>query len=489
MKSESDLATIFELRDQDEARRYVLQGLWLARAMPLNIESLQSSLNWCTEILAEGNPLPPVGFVLDVGHVAQAASRYATAQPLMQLPPVDQNLLRRYEDHVLGKFYADMSFERGTDAIARYQLRDRDRSIAYLINQARERADFGGAIFSPGVLKSIASQPAEDTLREAWDWMETDSGFSPQLTATIEEMIHSIRAVGELLAKEDIFELEHGTALAQFGQRLALRQSLRAATLLENNLSRNKPRSLAKSHAVATNLVDEDFYPVGGFSSISNKGTIESLLRSELAYIEDDESRRPDLFDIRYVRDELLYYSRDENQFFRQRRTLIILLRPDLVAARFKDHQLPWQRVIMMIAMIQVAIHRLIDWLSSESLVFQLAFVTDAGASPLVNERMLLETLFREEIASAIVQILELPNPRINQHCQELAKRSRCQVLDVTCGESERFPIKIDGCVRLNIDAAIPTLLIDDEPQMIDSFESATEAWQIILLRCLQNWI
>ena len=40
---------------------------------------------------------------------------------------------------------------------------------------------------------------------------------------------------------------------------------------------------------------------------------------------------------MKFLRDELLYYSRDENQFLRRRRTFVFALFPDLVDARFKD--------------------------------------------------------------------------------------------------------------------------------------------------------
>ena len=72
-----------------------------------------------------------------------------------------------------------------------------------------------------------------------------------------------------------------------------------------------------RRYSVATNIMEEDHYPIGGFTSISNRGTVESMVRSELAYI--DEGMRPDLFDIKFARNELLFYSRDENQFLRRR--------------------------------------------------------------------------------------------------------------------------------------------------------------------------
>ena len=51
---------------------------------------------------------------------------------------------------------------------------------------------------------------------------------------------------------------------------------------------------------------------------------------------------------MKFVRDELFYYSRDENQFLRRRRAFVFVLFPDLVAARFKDPELPYQRIVML---------------------------------------------------------------------------------------------------------------------------------------------
>ena len=89
---------------------------------------------------------------------------------------------------------------------------------------------------------------------------------------------------------------------------------------------RNKVKPLAGRREVPTRVLDEDTYPVGGFTSLSTKGTVESLLQSQLAYMEREPELRPDLFDVKYVRDELYYYSRDENQFLRRRRTFVFCL-------------------------------------------------------------------------------------------------------------------------------------------------------------------
>src|SRR5262249_20230502 len=152
----------------------------------------------------------------------------------------------------------------------------------------------------------------------------TREGLMPVLPALYEGLVAAAREMHDALGPEDVFELEHGTALAAFSQRVGLRQVLQAAAEFEAEGAPERPRVHARRHDVATRILDEDTYPVGGFSSISTRGSIESLLHSQLAYMESGE--RPDLFDIKFVRDELLYYARDENQFFRRRRTFVFAL-------------------------------------------------------------------------------------------------------------------------------------------------------------------
>ena len=133
-------------------------------------------------------------------------------------------------------------------------------------------------------------------------------------------------------------------------------------------------------------MLDEDQYPVGGYTSISTRGSIESLLHSQLAYMEDES---PDLFDMKFVRDELFYYSRDENQFLRRRRAFVFVLFPDLLAARFKDPELPHQRIVMLQSAILALVRRLTEWLSTDAIRFEVLFVQDGEKKPLAEEATL----------------------------------------------------------------------------------------------------
>src|SRR5207247_405801 len=116
-------------------------------------------------------------------------------------------------------------------------------------------------------------------------------GPLPILVDMYEALARTMRSTADVLGPEDIFELERKTAIAQFGQRVALRQVLHAAKMLDDALPHRQPRLSGRRHHVPTRILEEDTYPVGGFASISTRGSVESLLHSQLALMERD---RPD---------------------------------------------------------------------------------------------------------------------------------------------------------------------------------------------------
>src|SRR5579884_2142362 len=425
------MSKTYELRDLDEARQFLAQGLWLQRVRAPAAAMVRPALRWALEVASAGEPLPPVGFVADLGHAALGADWEAKAgREALPVPGLPTGLLRTYEDYVLGKLYADWTFARAGDALRHYQgeehERDQARGLAFLVKQFRDRADFAGVELSPGVIKALLESPGQEALARGWDSLNRD-GLHPLLAELYGSLIAAARRTAEVLAPEDVFELEHGTALAEFGERVALRQALQAASRLEANLPARRIRPLAGRQEVPTRVLDEDTYPVGGFSSLSTRGTVESLLHSQLAYMEKDE--RPDLFDVKFLRDELLYYARDENQFLRRRRTFVFVLYPDLDQTRFKDRGLDYQRGILLLGLLYTIVCKLSAWLSTDALSFHFLFVVEGENDPLKAERDLLASLLMEEIANGSVQLVTVPENKIEGLCANWARRSLCHAL------------------------------------------------------------
>jgi hypothetical protein len=476
-----------ELRDQEQARRFLLHGLWLQRVLPVTPASVAPALEWALEVAANGHPLPPVGFVADLGHTAFApeADARTNREPAAGLG-LPAGLARTYEDYVLGRLYADWTFERASDALRHYEGRQRARGLAYLIDRIQDRAGFRGVHFSPAVIKGLQKESPEKLLAAGWESLQRD-GLLPLLPELYEALIAATRRTAELLGPEDVFELEHGTALDDLGQRVALRQVLQMADRLQAALPHHRLRPRSGRQEVPTRVLDEDTYPVGGFSSLSTRGSVESLLHSQLAYIEPEQ--RPDLFDVKFLRDELLYYSRDENQFLRRRRTFVFALFPDLTHARFKDTDLPCQRIVLLLALLVVAVRKLSDWLSTDALLFEFLFVEEKAPGPLTPEQNLLKSVLRDEVSNGTVELHSTPTAAgVAAHCAGRARRSLCHCLSVADSDQ---PVEAEAvaCGRLVLDGRWPALAEGTEVPVRPEVEEALDGWTLALENLLRLWI
>ena len=88
-----------ELRSPDDARAFLLQGLHLQRLLPVRADSVRPALEWALEIASAGQPLPPVGFVADLGFTALGKDRQSRQGG--EDAGLAHGLLRAYEDRNL----------------------------------------------------------------------------------------------------------------------------------------------------------------------------------------------------------------------------------------------------------------------------------------------------------------------------------------------------------------------------------------------------
>lgn len=474
-----------ELRDLDDARRYVLQGLWLGRVARPQAASVAPVLGWVNAIIGNGDPLPPVGFVADLGHIAFGLES-GTAKDHAIIPGWSPALADNYHHHVLGKFYADANFERASYALVRYEGKDRPRGLAFIARQFRERAKLGGVEFSNAVVRTLLQANPNELLAEGYESFTRD-GPHPLLAKQYEELISASRKLSEVLGPEDVIALEQRTALADMSRFVAHRQILTFTALLESRLPARPLRPLVGRREVPTRVLDEDQYPVGGYTSISNRGSIESLLHSQLAYMEEKES--PDLFDMKFVRDELFYYSRDENQFLRRRRTFAFAFAPDLLAARFKDEELPCQRIVLACSTVLALVRKLTAWLSTDALHFELHFVKAGSNEPLAEEAELFEILLRELIANKTASVIHSPTiEAVAAHCSRLSRQSQVQVLELAAEPTMAEP---DGAVRTALQVMAPRPALFDgygQPVPLEA-DDALEAWYAAVRVLLEFWV
>ncbi|MGM0600271.1 MAG: hypothetical protein ACQETH_10700 [Candidatus Rifleibacteriota bacterium] len=131
---------------------------------------------------------------------------------------------------------------------------------------------------------------------------------------------------------DDIFEIGHPQLFSRAADRLFYRRMVNAMHGL-GTWTRSIFTLKEESSWVVTKYGEPQVLPLGGYDELTNKGTISSIVPSELAYM--DESMEFDLFDYKFIENQLMYFKRDSGAVFRIRRDIRIKLR----LSEFFEHE------------------------------------------------------------------------------------------------------------------------------------------------------
>jgi hypothetical protein len=387
---------------------WLCAGLGLARLQKAEDQRIAETLSWLVAALAECAALPPPGVILDLGRMLLGAG-LEDCPPLPIAEPRLRTALRAYEEQILGRLAVDLQFQAAVDAAARLPAAERAEAVAVFCAQVLQRLGFEAGIqLSPATARRVLAHPPAELLERGLAALARSGagGPLPALAAGYEGLVQRARHQHALCGPKEVFVLENLGVLRGLTGRVAIEQMLEAAQRLDRELPRRLRAGARRRGNTGTRVDEEGAYPTGGFSAISTSGSIESLVCSELVYMEDGEEI--DLFDVRYAEGELLFYTRDESVFVRQARSVAVVLHPSLERSRVKDPALPWQNLVLGLGLLFTVVSRLSDWLTGEALRFHLLFPgTGAAPTPLAAEAALCEVLFREWIEKEMVEVLQ----------------------------------------------------------------------------------
>jgi hypothetical protein len=393
----------------EAGERWLAAGVLLGRLGPLGPEGLAEGAGWLLALLAERPEVPPPGAVLDLGRLLLGGPP-PPPRPLPVLPAPLRAAVRAYEEALLDALAAERRVEAAGEALGRLAPAARPAALGYALSRLLGRVlPAGGVDVAPGLVRRVLARPVEELAREGSASLQAQDAACAALTEGYAALAQGARRAGALLTDADVFVLEHWGALRGSAERLALEQAAEAAGhLLARLPERPRPRH-AREGAQATALDDEASYPTGGFSSVATSGSIENLVASELAYMDvpaEGDAPEMDLFDVRYVEGELLYYTRDESVFVRRRRHVTLAFLADLALARVKDPGERYQRLVLLLGAVKAVLERLAHLLREEDLAVRLAFVADGdGAQPLAPERGLAALLLSELCERGVVRV------------------------------------------------------------------------------------
>lgn len=394
-----------ERLDGPRAEAFLQAALVLAREAATSPTWFETSIRALEAAYGERPLIPAPTLAFDLTALLQG-------ERLLPIPPPAQEpvreALRGYEDHVLARLTADRRWTRLTEAVAGLPKELRPAAVGLVHAQLLSRLKLTeGTGVSTGLVRRLATRSADEVL-EAGRAALYDEPTAARLVEGLNHLSRAARRTRDLLSDAEVFLLENLTALKGLGPRVALAQLAETAQAVEERLPARLRGQVFEEGDAPTSLEEDSAYPVGGFSSISTVGSLENLVTSELIYMEqgDAPDLRPDLFDIRFVEGELLYYARDESVAVRKKRALVFVFDPSLMRARVKDPGEAYQRLVWLEGAVAALVRKLSEWLNTEALTFELKFSFEGDDAALVEEEGVLSLLLREYRERGAVEVL-----------------------------------------------------------------------------------
>ncbi|MGV3625208.1 MAG: hypothetical protein ACO1OB_30625 [Archangium sp.] len=357
-------------------------------------------------------------------------------------PAVDavREALRGYEDHVLARLTADRRWTRLCEAIAALPKTLHATAVGLIATQLLQRLGLDAGVgISTGVVRRFAAK-APDQVLNAGRLAVYDNELAAQLVEGLTMLAKAARRTRDLLSDAEVFLVENLAALKTLAARVALTQLAEVAQLVDEQLPARLRGQVFEDGDAPTALEEDSAFPVGGFSSISTSGSIENLVTSELIYMENGDAR-PDLFDVRFVENELLYYSRDESVSVRRKRVLALVFDASLSQWAVKDAGEKYQRLVWLFGAVTALIRKLSAWLDTEALRFELIFVVEREEPVLHEEEGVLGLVLREYRERGQVELLraESASRAVRDVHQRHGARARAMVF------AAKFPDGLDG--------------------------------------------
>jgi vWA domain found in the FtsH ternary systems/N-terminal helical region fused to the FtsH ternary system vWA domain len=442
-------APVRELRTQADVASWLAAGLALRRVITEDDDALiAQAIGACANELPA---LPPPGMIADVA-VLLGGARLPLSGPVATNEEGLRAAIRAYDDDVLARLVTNARFDDVLAAYAHLQPGDRATATALVVGAICERAGFAGSSVSPAALRRALARPKDE--REAAGRTELLGGpIAQRLADSYDRLSRSARQSRSLVDQHEVFALDHMNVLRDLGARLTADHISAAAEALERTLPRRLPANRQNRGMRDTHLADESLYPAGGFTSITPGGSnanIENLVTSELVYMEDGPET--DVFTLRYVEGELLYYTRDDSVFRRHRQVIGIALGADLDDARVKDRDLPWQRLILALGLLVAAIRWLTEQLGDHALTIRIAFPPNM----LSEEREIVTLLLGGEVHRGTVVIEETSWQDLVDATAAAGSSAISDVIVMSMGPIPTIPKGLRA-LHVNLHGAAPT--------------------------------
>lgn len=328
-----------------------------------------------------------------------------------------RDALRAWEDHVLVRLLSDARWARVEDAWGGLPASLRPRAAGLLAARIDAMLDGPSAGDVPAALvRRLRDTASTELLARGREALAGPLGGDA--VQALREAARRGRGGAVRLSDADVVLVQRFEALQGLAGRVLLSQLADVAQRFEEVLA-VRPRGASRAAEVTTRLEDASEYPVGGFAEVTTRGSFENLVPGELAGLED--AQRPDLFDVRYVENELLFYARDEGVALRRRRAVAVVFDASLDSVRVLDPGEKHQRLVLALGLAVAVVRKAVEWLQSSAVQILLVFPQGQGeAGPLEDERQVVELLLAPERERRAVDVAVLDDGEVEARVAEL---------------------------------------------------------------------
>lgn len=404
--------------DAQGLRAYVLGSLaYRGGTHPDLTVRVQRALQWYRALSMRGGVRGVLfSWVYDIGHLLTEGERFnfSSLISLSAWPEEERGVRLEYENRLLNGMLRDPSTRRAIEFIRQDPTRNDliARTIGLLLEPlVRAGGHAGAPVVDPVLLRELAVHGQLDLESQVlhYEQLLAEEGALFQALGSSLERFFQNRGARPALGADDLAEIEHWSAFKKAAQRLAGRRIAARSAMFP----RVDPSgvAVAEEEETDTELPDSGYYPQGGFAELATRGPIENLVPTELVYMGEDpfgdEPNPPiDLFDLRVLESEALFFARDSGQLRRTRRTVHLAVAPDEgLRLKLKWHKDPL--AVLVYGLFVRLSEDLGQIFPTDALRLELHVLCGSGVARerAEEDRELLRVLLRHEIARGAAEV------------------------------------------------------------------------------------
>lgn len=248
--------------------------------------------------------------------------------------------------------------------------------------------------------KKSVCNPAEVREVESFeDPVEVSDRPGTELFAELEIFLNNLSGLSwnSILNESDLFELRNLDYLTSDHLRLGCRQVIELKEMFKD-LPAGVLKINENEDEAETSYIDETHYPAGGLAGLTSSGPIENMVASEMMFLEEQVGHL-NLFDLRFLENQQLYFMRDSGTLKRKRRKIHFIFDMDRIFEQ-KSRGYEWQFSILSQGICYRLLEDFFTLFENDAIIAELHYIAGGCSPEFINGEMNIMKLLLKDYSS-----------------------------------------------------------------------------------------